>query len=165
MQLHHRHITHTLGLAAVALAIGGVASAGAQPPTTETITDTWTAGPQPTAPPYRGSGSGTFTASGPVNDAGTINIQGQETAVPSPTHGNLLIDATLTSQDGTLKLRCQPNQATNFTDPSAVPTSGQCAITGGGTGVYAQLHGHGTISSVLNLNTETAIDTIVLKVS
>lgn len=164
MQLHRSHITRTLGLAAISLAIGGVASAGAQPPTTETITDTWTAGPPPTAPPYRGFGSGTFNATGAVNDAGTINIQGQDAAVPSPVVGILLLDAALTSQDGTLELRCVPNAATNFTDPSAVPSTGQCAITGR-TGVYAHLHGHGTVTSVENLITRTEVDTIVLNVA
>lgn len=163
MQLHHGHIARTLGLAAIALAIGGTPSANAQPPTAETITQSWTAGPAPTAPPYRGFGSGTFTATGAVADAGTVNIQGQETAVPSPNHGNLLIDETLTSQDGTLEVRCVPNTAT-IIDPTAVPSTGHCAIISG-TGVYGQLHGQGTITSLANLITVTETDTIVLNVA
>ncbi|MGO9890470.1 MAG: hypothetical protein ACLP0L_21580 [Solirubrobacteraceae bacterium] len=45
-----------------------------------------------------------------------------------------------------------------------MPSAGQCAITGG-TGLYAQLHGHGTITSVANLLTRTETDTIVLNVA
>jgi hypothetical protein len=110
-------------------------------------------------PPYRGTGSGTFDAAGPVSDSGTISIQGQDAAVPSPIVGILLTDETLTSHDGILTLRCMQT-ATDFTDLSPVPSAGQCAITDG-TGAHAALHGHGTIDSVANLITRTETDTIV----
>lgn len=163
MQPHHSHITCVLGLAAIALAIAGAGSASAQPPTTETITSTWTAGPAPAAPPYHGFGNGTFTATGAVDDSGTTSIQGQDAAVPSPILGILHADETLTSADGTLDLRCTET-ATDFTDLTALPESGPCAITGA-TGVYARLHGHGTVTTIANLITRTATDTIVLNVA
>jgi hypothetical protein len=163
MHLAHTHITRALGLAAVALAIGGTATANAQPPTTETITSTWTAGPDPTPPLYRGFGSGTFTATGPVNDTGAINILGHDVAIPSPIVGILHVDETLAGKAGTLELRCT-EPATDFSDLTAVPSTGPCAITGG-TGAYAQLQGHGTVNSVANLITRTATDTIVFNVA
>jgi hypothetical protein len=163
MQPHHSHITSAIAIAAIGLALGGAQSASAQPPTTEIISSTWIAGPAPTAPPYRGTGNGTFDADGVVSDSGNISIQGQDAAVASPIVGILLTDETLTSQDGSLKLRCVQT-ARDFTDLSAVPSAGQCAITDR-TGTYAALHGHGTITSVANLITRTETDTIVLKVA
>ena len=158
----HAHIIRTLGIAIV-LATVGVAPAGAQPPATETITSTWAAGPAPTAPPYRGTGSGTFTAAGAVNDSGHISIQGQDAAVPSPILGILHADETLSSADGTLDLRCTET-ATDFSDLTALPESGVCAIIAG-TGAYAGLHGQGTVTSIANLITRIATDTIVLNVA
>ena len=163
MQPQHSHITSAVAIAAIVLALGGAESAGAQPPTTEVISSTWTAGSAPTAPPYRGTGSGTFDAAGVVSDYGTIGIQGQDAAVASPIVGILQTDETLTGHDGTLKLRCT-QKATDFTDLSAVPSDGQCAIADG-TGAYVALHGHGTITSVANLISRTETDTVALKIA
>ena len=161
--LHHGHIIRAVGLAAFALAIGGVTSASAQPPATETISATWAAGPGATSAPYRGFGNGTFNATGAIADAGSLAIQGHDGGVPSPTVATVHTDQTLTSADGTLELRC--NQISNdFTDLSAVPAPGQCAIIAG-TGVYAQLHGQGTITGIVNLITRIETDTIVLSVA
>jgi hypothetical protein len=92
------------------------------------VISTWAAGRAPTAPPYRGVASGTFTAGGAVNDFGHVSIQGQDTAVPSPVVGILQAEETLSGHAGTLELRCT-HTATDFSDLSAVPGTSPCAIT------------------------------------
>jgi hypothetical protein len=150
--------------AAVALAALGVtASAAAQPPTTEAINVSWTVTGLAQGPPLRLTAAGTFGASGAISDSGTGALAGQSVANPSPIVGILQYSSiTLTGQAGTLTLRCN-SRSTDFSDPTAVPGSGPCAITGG-TGTYAGLHGQGTLSSVSNLVALTEVDTISLNV-
>jgi hypothetical protein len=150
--------------AALALAALGIpASASAQPPAPESISIDWAAvTPPPTSPPFRGIGAGTFAATGVVTDSGTLEGTIQEVAVSSPKKAIRQIFFTLTSDAGTLAMRCKET-ATDFSDPTSVPNSGTCAITGG-TGVYANLQGQGTIISTLNVLTRSETATIALGV-
>jgi hypothetical protein len=90
-----------------------------------------------------------FDASGAINDSGPLAAAVQDVAVPSQTHGANQISFRLTSDAGTLNLRCTQT-ATDFSDLSAIPGTGPCTITGGGTGVYAKVQGSGTMSSLTN---------------
>jgi hypothetical protein len=150
---------------AVALAPLAIpASAAAHPAAPETISISWAVtSPPPTSPPFRGTGGGTFTATGVVTDSGTLAGAVQDVAVPSPNHGTNQLDFTLTGNAGTLNLRCKQTE-TNFSDPTAIPGTGPCTITGGGTGVYADVQGHGTMSGIINGFTRSQTATIDLSI-
>jgi hypothetical protein len=155
--------------ATLMLALGIPQSAAADPPTAETIIISWAAtSPTPPSPPFRGVGVGMFTASGPVSDAGTLTGTVQDVAVPSPNHATQHIVFTLNSDSGgTVTLRCT-SIATDFSDLAAIPGSGTCAITGGGTGggsgVWAGVQGQGTFSALTNGITRTQTATIELSI-
>lgn len=108
------------------------------------------------------SAAGTFSASGVVADSGTLTGAIQEVAVGSRNKAIRQILFTLTGHAGTLTLRCNAT-ATDFSDPRSVPNSGTCAVTGG-TGVYTDVQGQGTISSDLNAVTRSETATIDLNV-
>lgn len=97
-----------------------------------------------------------------VADSGTLEGTIQEVAVSSPRKAIRQIFFTLTSDAGTLAMRCKET-ATDFSDVTSVPNSGTCAITGG-TGVYANLQGQGTIISTLNVLTRSETAMITLSV-
>jgi hypothetical protein len=136
---------HALTLLAVSVAFGvsaPVAAAGAAP--AETITMNWQT-PYVTSAPYVGTGTGTFSASGPsINDSGSLTVPFNLGASPSPSVLSIHSDRTLTGTLGTITLHCN-EIAHNFTNPAAVPLTGNCTVTGG-SGAYAGLHGHGTMT-------------------
>jgi hypothetical protein len=155
-------------LAAVALfALGIPTIASALPTGAETINVSWhVVTPEPTSSPFRGLGSGTFAATGVISDSGALAAAVQDVAVPSQTHGASQISFTLTGNagTGTLNLRCTQTE-TDFSDPTAIPGTGPCTITGGGTGVYAHVQGSGTMSSLTNGNAHSQSATIELTIS
>jgi hypothetical protein len=135
--------------------------AGAQPPAgPETITTSLSFPSFPTAPPYVGTYSGTFTAAGVVADAGTVNIQARFAADPAPSTGVLQTDRTLRGDAGTLQLRCT-QIAKSFSDESAVPDSGTCAVLAA-TGAYETLRGSGKLTGIADLIAGTLTDTLTI---
>ena len=153
-----------LGIA-LTLALGIPASAGAQPPSPEAISLSWTpTSPPPTSSPFRGVGVGSFTATDMITDAGMLAVSAQDVAVPSPNHTTQQVVFTLSPGSGsTLTLRCVQT-FTDFTDPTAAPGSGSCAITGG-TGVWAGIHGQGKLSTVSNFIALIQTGTIELSIA
>lgn len=153
-----------LATIAVALFPALAASASAQPAVPVTIATNLSFPSYPAHPPNVGTYGGTFIASDASGtfDSGTVTAQTLFAAVPSPSTGVLHTDRTLTSTDGTLELRCT-EIAKSFSDPSAVPGSGTCAVLSA-TGVYAELAGSGKIQSLANLTTvpEAFTETLVL---
>jgi hypothetical protein len=122
---------------------------------------TWSPTSHSTAPPYYGTGAGTFVASGGISDSGDAAFAGQDVAVASPIVGMFQGSFTLTGQAGTLTLRCR-QKSTDFSDPAAVPGSGSCAITDG-TGTYGTVHGQGMATSLSDFT--TPIPTQVITIS
>lgn len=150
----------TLGGVIILLSLAFAASAEAQPPAGEIISMNLSFPTYPSAPPYVGSYSGDFTASGTVVDAGSISAQALLAAVPSPSAGVLHTERTLTSPDGTLSLRCN-EIAKSFTDLTAVPGTGTCVVLRA-TGAYATLRGSGKVTSIADLTTGAFTDALVL---
>jgi hypothetical protein len=110
--------------------------------------------------PISGTGTGTFSISGPVSDSGTAELQLIFGALPAPSTGVLQSSRTLSGQEGTITLRCT-QIAKNFSNPSAVPYTGSCTVIGG-TGAYAGLHAHGTLTGVADLTTLVLSDILEL---
>ena len=150
----------TLGSLTILLALAVAGSAQAQPPTSETITMNLSFPNYPSTPPYVGQYSGDFTVSGAIVDAGSISTQAHFAAVPSPSAAVLHTDRTLTSQHGTLSLRCT-EIAESLTDLTAVPGTGTCTVLSA-TGVYAALKGSGKVTSIADLTTGAFTDRLVL---
>ena len=145
---HLRRIRRmTAAVAAAAMLAPATARAT---PSSETIHMTWLRSGTTSSAPFRGTGAGTFAASGAVNDSGTVSVTGQDTSVPSPVVAVAWLDEVLTSADGTLDLRCPAISKGPFTDPSHLPITGSCTITAG-TGVYSRLHGHGDFTGFVDL--------------
>jgi hypothetical protein len=164
MPLHRRRITRTLAIATIALATGGVASAGASPPTTETVSMNWIRSGTGSTPPFIGTGSGTFSDAGPVTDTGTLTLTGQDVAVSSPVLAAARTDRLLTSPQGTLELRCF-EQTTTFSNPYSIPFTGSSSVVGG-TGSYSRMHGHGNFTSAfLDAFTGAVSEVLQLNVS
>lgn len=164
MPVLHRHITRTLAIAAIVLATGGVASASASPPTTETVTMNWIRSGTGSTPPFRGTGSGTFSAIGPVTDAGTLTLTGQDVAASSPVLAAARTDRVLASPQGTLELRCI-EQTKTFSNPDSIPFTGSCSAVSS-TGSYSGLHGHGNFTSAfLDISTGAVSEVLELNVS
>jgi hypothetical protein len=153
-------------LAALALATIAAPHAARAALSTETITMNWTRSGTPPTPPYTGTGDGTFSAvGGPVTTSGSLAIHGQDVAVASPVLAAARTDRFLTSSpQDTLELRCF-EQATDFSNPAAIPFTGSCTIVAG-TGIYSSLHGHGNFATaVVDPSTGQVSETLVLKVS
>jgi hypothetical protein len=164
MAIHHRQITRTLAISAILLATGGVASAAASSPTTETLTMNWIRSETGSAPPFTGTGSGTFSDAGPLTDAGTLTLVGQSVAVSSPVLAAAWTDRTLSSSQGILELRCF-ERTTTFSNPDAIPFTGSCSVVGG-TGSYSRFHGHGNfVSALLDASTGAVSEVLALNVS
>jgi hypothetical protein len=89
--------------------------------------------------------TGTWSASGGINDSGTL----AETTVFVAGNGEVHIVRDVTGSQGTFTLRIdskafsQPDGTVDFTGQWVVIT---------GTGAYADLHGQGTRSAVANTN-------------
>ena len=162
-QRNPRTLAATLGIA-LTLALGIPATADAQPPTSEAIGFSWSpTSPPATSAPFRGVGVGSFTATETITDTGTLAIAAQDAANGSPNRLVQQIVFTLNSESGgTLSLRCVQT-FTDFSDPTAVPGSGNCSIIGA-TGVWAGIHGQGTISTVGNFIALIEIGTINLSI-
>jgi hypothetical protein len=151
------------GAALLAGALGVPAPATAQPPTAETVAVTWHVTSHATAPPYYGTGAGTFVAGGPISDYGTASFAGFDVAIPSPIVAMYQGSFTLTGQAGTLTLRCH-NTFTDSSDPAAVLGSGSCAITDG-TGMYTGVSGQGKASSTSNFVIPVPIQVITISLN
>jgi hypothetical protein len=153
--------------AGAALALAVAPAAAQAVPSTETITTTWLRSGASDTPPHRGTGSGTFTASGVVNDAGTVSITGMDTSFPSPVAGAAQLDMVFTSPDGVLELRCPVAPMGTFIPPADVLVHGSCTIISA-SGVYAGLHGHGDFTGVVDFTVPPAgqvTQNIVLRVT
>lgn len=81
-------------------------------------------------------------------------------ALPAPSTGALQTELTLVGESGDIFLRCT-QIAKDFTNVAAVPDTGSCGVIDG-TGLYAGLHGHGTVTGGTNLLTATVTETIAL---
>lgn len=160
-----RGIANPLGAAVVvvAVALAGVTlpQAALAALSTETVTMDWTrSGTRPT-PPFVGTGSGTFSAVGPVVDAGTLTLVGQDVGVSSPVLAAARTERILTSPDSTLELRCF-EKTKDFSSLADIPFTGSCTIVGG-TGVYTGLHGHGDFTTAaVDLFTGAVSETLAL---
>ena len=141
-------------LAVLAAPGASAAAATAHATPTDAITMNWQT-PYVTAPPWDGTGTGGFSASGAsVNDAGSLSVafhlgssasQGGSTLTQSSKR-------TLTGQLGTVTLHC--NEITHQASASPVPVTGHCTVIGG-TGAYAALHGQGEITGTADLSGPT----------
>jgi hypothetical protein len=143
------------------LAFVGAATAGSS--SSETITTVLSFPAFPATAPFVGTYSGTFMASGTVTDSGTVTAEAVFGAAPAPHTGVLQTNRTLSSNDGTLQLRCT-QIAKSFSNLSAVPNTGTCAVLSA-TGVYAGLRGAGKLTGEVNFNASpfpTLTDTLVL---
>jgi hypothetical protein len=151
-------------LAVAAAALGALAPvASAQPPGSATITTTFalTSAPGTGGNPVTGEAAGTFSSSGAISDNGTVELQLTFGALPAPSTGVLQSLRTLTGQHGTITLRCT-QIGRDFSDPADVPNQGSCAVIGG-TGAYADVHGHGTLTGTADLTgTPTITDVLDL---
>lgn len=140
-----------IGCAVIAFSLAFVGSATARS-SSETITTKLSLPSFPAAPPFFETYSGTFTAatSGTVFDSGNVTLDALFGAVPAPSTGVLQTTRTLTSSsdNGTLQLRCT-QIAKSFSDPSAVPDTGTCAVLSA-TGIYAGLRGSGKLTGVVD---------------
>jgi hypothetical protein len=81
-------------------------------------------------------------------------------AVPAPSTGLIQSERILSGSAGTISLRCF-EIAHDFSDPFAVPGTGSCTITGG-TGVYSNLQGHGSLAAVVDVVDGTSTDVLTL---
>jgi hypothetical protein len=147
----------TMSFATAALASLAIAApAGAA----ETITTNLTLSSFPASPPFVQTYAGTFTAAGTVGDSGTVTVRALFGALPAPSTGVFETERALTGAAGTLELRCS-EIAKDFSNESAVPGSGTCAVLGA-SGAYTVLAGAGRANSVVNLNTGSFSDTLQL---
>jgi hypothetical protein len=142
-------------LLAVSVALGASAAAAtAHTTSTDAITMNWTT-PYVTAPPWDGTGTGGFSASGAsVNDAGAISVAFHLGAAAS--HSSILTQSsrrTLTGQLGaTITLHC--NEITHNAAANPVLVTGHCTVIGG-TGAYTGLHGEGELTGTADLSGPT----------
>jgi hypothetical protein len=151
-------------VAAAALA----AQAGAQPPATSTINMSYQVTSFPPGGPRNGggwstsgTGVGTFSSSGAINDSGALNLRFIQGALAAPTTGLLETERDLVGSKGTITLRCS-EVAKDFSDLAAVPGNGSCAVTGG-TGAYAALQGEGALTIVFDVLSGSSDDLLELK--
>ena len=161
MRLHRSVSILAASVSAAAIIAPAASAAG---PSTQTIAMNWIRSGTGPTPPFIGTGTGTYSAAGPVADFGTLTLVGQDVAVSSPVRGAARTDRILASSNGTLHLRCF-EQTTDFSNLAAIPFTGSCSIVSA-TGAYTGLHGHGDFTeAVLNLFTNAAAEVLVLNVS
>jgi hypothetical protein len=95
--------------------------------------------------------SGTFTSSGAITDNGTIeNVRFGVSAIGSPTFQITHVTILFTGTDGTFTMKAQITE-TLTSDPNVLTDNGTWAIAAG-TGVYAKLHGQGTVVGTVDEN-------------
>jgi hypothetical protein len=152
-----------VGATAIMLLFVFAGVANARPSGSETIKTSLFFPSFPSAPPFVGTYSGTFSASGTVSDTGTVSAQVLFGAVPSPAIGVLQTVRTLSGGRGTLTLRCNqrtfpPNQST-----TVVANAGSCVVLNA-TGAYAGLRGSGSLTGTTDFGATpvTIQDTLVL---
>lgn len=134
-------------VAVLSLVLVATANASGSP---ESIFTTTVLPSFPSGPPNTGTYSGTYTATGTFDDAGSVSVDAIFAAVPSPSVSVLQTSRTYQSADGhgTLALRCALHaNAADFLLYPDVPGTGSCAVTGA-TGDFAALARSGTISSI-----------------
>ena len=141
-------------LLAVSAALGASAAAAtAHTPSTDAITMNWTT-PYVTAPPWDGTGTGGFSASGAsVSDAGALSVAFHLGAAAS--HSSILTQSsrrTLTGSLGTITLHC--NEIAHNTAANPVTITGHCTVISG-TGAYTALHGQGELTGTGDLSGPT----------
>lgn len=103
-----------------------------------------------------GGTAGTFVASGAVRDAGTATGHSTVTPFGNGGDGRLVGSVTLSGQLGTIT-----EEFEGIAGPLGAPHSaarGTFRIVGG-TGAYADLHGHGTFLTVADFSTGQAVRT------
>lgn len=150
------------GAIAIALAFACTGAANAQPAGSETIAATVLFPSFPSAAPYVGTYSGTFSASGSIADTGTVTDQVRFGAVASPVTGVLQQIRTLSGSKGTLTLRCNqrlaPQQST-----TVMTNTGSCVVLAA-TGAYAGLRGSGSLTGTTDFGATpvTVVDKLVL---
>jgi hypothetical protein len=111
------------------------------PPTTETVAMNWIRSRTGSTSPFRGTGSGTFSAVGPVTDAGTLTLVAQER------RGLFARAWRRADRPPTRQLPGNARASlfrptTDFSNPAAIAFTGSCTAVGG-AGSYSGLHGHG----------------------
>jgi hypothetical protein len=153
-----RHIAWMAILGSLAV----TASAGAQPAGSETITTTMSFPSFPSSAPFVGNYSGTFMASGAINDSGTVSVQARFGAVPSPATGVLQTVRTLSGDNGTLTLRCNQRLFPHQTTVVEL-NAGSCVVLEA-TGAYAGFRGSGRLTGTTDFGVTpvTIQDTLVL---
>lgn len=156
-----RHIAWLTILGALAF----VAPASAKAAGTETINTTLPFPTFPSTAPYVGTYSGTFTASGPVSDTGTVTVQAHFDAVPNTAAtGVLQTVRTLSGSEGTLTLRCNSRLfPPGKPQPAVASNAGSCVVHDA-TGAYAGLQGSGRLTGITDFTgpVVTIEDTLVL---
>jgi hypothetical protein len=141
-------------LAVLAAPGASAAAATAHATPTDAITMNWQT-PYVTAPPWDGTGTGGFSASGAsVNDAGSLSVAFHLGSSASHA-GSILTQSstrTLTGQLGTITLHC--SEITHNAVANLVPITGHCTVISG-TGAYTALHGQGELTGTGDLSGPT----------
>jgi hypothetical protein len=158
-----RILVGTVAVLSLVLAATASASAGSESITTTTVLPSF-----PSGPPNMQTYSGTYTAIGTFDDAGSVTVQALFGAVPSPSASVFQTRRTYASLKGhgTLELRCsQLATAADFASYPDVPGTGSCAVTAA-SGDFAGLSKSGTLSGTAYFDPSgtsgTLIDTAVL---
>jgi hypothetical protein len=102
---HHVRVVPALAASVALAALAMPASAAAHRRAAEAISIAWAVtSPPPTSPPFRGTGVGTFTATGVITDSGTLGALSRTSPLrPRPTMSGL-IDGLTRSQTATIEL-------------------------------------------------------------
>ena len=142
-------------MATVAAITLGIAAGSAAASPGESLTTTLT-GPLPQSPPFFGTASGTYTASGEFSDQGSIVAQFLLPGQP-PNSTQIVSDRTLVSDEGNGTLQLECSEVSRPASPLA--TKGPCAVLSA-TGPYAKLARRGELTGVI-VPPDTVTDTIV----
>jgi hypothetical protein len=95
--------------------------------------------------------SGTFTSSGAITANGTIaNLRFGVSALGAPTFQITHVTILFTGTDGTFTMKAQITE-TLTSDPNVLTDNGTWTIAAG-TGIYARLHGQGTVVGSVDEN-------------
>jgi hypothetical protein len=116
-------------------------------------------GSLPSAPPFFGIATGSYTTSG-IRDSGTVTAQLLlPIQPPKATQIETFRTLTSTAGNGTLQLHCS-EIARPGTQNNTHTTTGSCAVQSA-SGVYSGLAGSATLTGVIDNNTSTLTDTIL----
>jgi hypothetical protein len=138
--------------ASAALAASAPAAAGANT-ASETIKMHWQT-PGAFNAPYKGTGMGSFSASGVFNDAGLFMVSYELGGAPSPSVDALHSDRTLYGALGNIVLNC--NEITH----DFANVTGECNVTAG-TGDYVGLHGQGPLTGTVTMGPPFVFDEVL----